>query len=65
MGFYGFIIGYDFQKYFYHWDDLNSNIRKRVMDNIYSDKDIKDEDKIYVQFRQELINKKIQAADII
>ena len=62
---YGFIIGYDFQKYFYHWDDLNSNIRKRVMDNIYSDKDIKDEDKIYVQFRQELINKKIQAADII
>lgn len=25
---YGFIIGYDFQKYFYHWDYLSPNLKK-------------------------------------
>ena len=62
---YGFIIGYDFQKYFYHWEYLSQNLRKQVMDNIYSSKKIENEDKIYVQFRYECNNKKIQAMDII
>lgn len=62
---YGFIIGMDFQKYFYHWDYLSANLKKRVMDNIYSGMGIKVEDKLYVQFRGERSNKKIQAMDII
>lgn len=62
---YGFIIGMDFQKYFYHWEYLSSNLRKRVMDNIYSGMSIEMEDKLYVQFRSEHSNKKIQAMDII
>ena len=62
---YGFIIGFDFQKYFYHWDYITQNLRKRILDNIYSDKDIEEEDKIYVQFRRECTNKKIQAMEII
>lgn len=62
---YGFIIGMDFQKYFYHWEYLSANLRKRVMDNIYSGMDIAMEDKLYVQFRGERSNKKIQAVDII
>ena len=62
---YGFIIGFDFQKYFYHLDYMAQNLKNRVMDNIYSDKAIEEEDKIYVQFRCENINKKVQAIDII
>lgn len=62
---YGFIIGNDFQKYFYHWDDLTLTMRKRIMDNIYSGKKIEDEDRIYVQFRTETANRRIRALDII
>ena len=62
---YGFIIGYDFQKYFFHWDFVSSNLKKRIVDNIYSGKDIKDEERIQVIFRSEYSNKKIQAMDII
>lgn len=62
---YGFIIGMDFQKYFYHWDYLSSNLIKKVMDNIYSGMSIEMEDKLFVQFRSERSNKKIQAMDII
>lgn len=62
---YGFIIGFDFQKYFYHWDDITTNLKKRIMDNIYSDKEVTEEDKIHVQFRCESVNKKNQAMDII
>lgn len=62
---YGFIIGYDFQKYFYHWDYLSPNLKKRVLDNIYSDKEIGNEDKIYVRFKSENNNKKMQAIEII
>lgn len=62
---YGFIIGFDFQKYFYHWDYIAQNLRKRILDNIYSDKDVEEEDKIYVQFRRECTNKKFQAMEII
>ena len=62
---YGFIIGFDFNKYFYHWDYLTQNLKKKVLDNIYSDKDIVEEDKIYVQFRCENTNRKVQAFDIV
>lgn len=62
---YGFIIGMDFQKYFYHWEYLSANLKKRVLDNIYSGMSIEMEDKLYVQFRSERSNKKIQAMDII
>lgn len=62
---YGFIIGMDFQKYFYHRDYLSLNLRKRVMDNIYSKINVETEDKLFVQFRSERSNKKIQAIDII
>jgi len=62
---YGFIIGYDFQKYFFHWDFVSTNLKKKILDNIYSGKDITDEDRIQVNFRSEYSNKKIQAMDII
>lgn len=62
---YGFIIGNDFQKYFYHGDYLSRNLRKRIVDNIYSGKEIEFEDKIYVQFHCDYCNKRIQAVDII
>lgn len=62
---YGFIIGYDFQKYFFHWDFVSSNLKKKILDNIYSGKEIKEEDRIQAIFRSEYSNKKIQAMDII
>ena len=62
---YGFIIGYDLQDYFFHMDDVPVSVRKRIEENIYSDKDISEEEKIKVQFRCERVNSKIQAMDII
>lgn len=62
---YGFIVGFDFQKYFYHKNDLTPNLIKRITENIYSNKNIEEEEKIYVQFRMERTNKKIHAVDII
>lgn len=55
----------DFQKYFYHWEYLCANLKKRVLDNIYSGMSIEMEDKLYVQFRSERSNKKMQAMDTI
>lgn len=62
---YGFIIGCDFIQYFYHENELSTNKKKRVMDNIYSNKDIASEDKIYVHFQSVGENKKVQAINII
>ena len=63
---YGFIIGFDFQKYFYHSDDLSSDmLRKRIINRIYSTKDTGEDDQIYVQFECERINRRVQAANII
>ena len=62
---YGFIIGFDFQKYFYYLDQVAENLKKRILENIYSDKNIANEDRLLVQFRCECYNKKIQAMDII
>lgn len=62
---YGFIIGFDFQQYFYHWDDIPGNLKKRILANIYSDKAVLDEDKIYVNFKSVSINEKVQAMDIL
>ena len=46
-------------------DDVPVSVRKRIEENIYSDKDISEEEKIKVQFRCERVNSKIQAMDII
>lgn len=62
---YGFIVGIDFQKYFCHEDDIAPSLRKRIVENIYSNRNIENEDRIYVHFRKECINKKIRATDII
>lgn len=62
---YGFIVGYDFQKYFYHGKSLSPRLQKKVMENIYSDVDVASEDKIDVLFRSEVSNKRVQATEII
>ena len=62
---YGFIIGFDFQEYFFHWDYTTQNLRKRIMENIYSKKTIDEEERILVHFKCEYSDKKNQAIEII